>query len=169
LESLKLKVDSSDDRFVAKDHSSNVNEAGSTTQAAATRQGKMGRRRSAILIVADESDAMKRFASSLSSCGYLVDVAHDQATVARLAGDKEFDVVVNDIDMHGCCDGELLRDLRRQNQRVPVVVLTEYLGFASARAALDCGAHKYLVKPVSEDRLLQVLIDAIGDVSRLVH
>jgi DNA-binding NtrC family response regulator len=110
-----------------------------------------------------------RYARSLSAYGYAVDFAHDDAEVARLGREKEFDVVINDIDMRNCCDGHSLRQLRRENKRVPVVVLSGCLAFASARAALDCGAHKYLVKPVSDERLLEVLVDAVQDAAARLH
>lgn len=177
------RVAPSDDRYVAKEQSVNGNEGRSMSTLAtlgdvakpvhpgvgiAVRTSGT-RRRPRILIVGDQTETLERCARRLASCGYRVDVAHDQATLARLSEEREFDVVVNDIDMRNCCDGQSLRELRRQNQRVPVVVLSECLGFASARAALDCGAHKYLVKPVSEERLLQVLVDAVRDASALVH
>lgn len=117
----------------------------------------------------DETDVLTRYARSLSAYGYVVDFAHDDATVARLTREKEFDVVVNDIDMRSCCDGQSLRQLRKENKRVPVVVLSGCLAFASARAALDCGAHKYLVKPVSDERLLEVLVEALQESGARAH
>jgi two-component system OmpR family response regulator len=156
---------------VAKDHSVNVDPNGSgTTKKATAKQGRApAKRRSTILIVGDETDVLTRYARSLSAYGYAVDFAHDDATVARLTREKEFDVVVNDIDMRSCCDGQSLRLLRKENKRVPVVVLSGCLAFASARAALDCGAHKYLVKPVADERLLEVLVEVMQESGARVH
>lgn len=156
---------------MAKDHSVNVEPSGSgTTNKGTTRPGRApAKRRSTILIVGDDTDVLTRFARSLSAYGYIVDLAHDDATVARLTHEKEFDVVVNDIDMRSCCDGQSLRQLRKENKRVPVVVLSGCLAFASARAALDCGAHKYLVKPVSDERLLEVVVEAMQDSAARAH
>jgi DNA-binding NtrC family response regulator len=128
------------------------------------RQGRVtGKRRSAILLVGGEGDVLGKYARSFEAYGYAVDLASDEVTAARLASEKEFDVIVSDIDMRDDGDGESLRRLHEQNKRVPVVVLSSGLAFASARAAVDCGAHKYLVKPVSDDRLLEVLVEAIRD------
>jgi len=156
---------------VAKDHPGNVDYTGTgSAQKGTSKLGRVvARRRSAILIVGDETDTLTRYARSLSAYGYAVDFAHDDATVARLTREKAFDVVVNDIDMRNCCDGQSLRRLRKENRRVPVVVLSGCLAFASARAALDCGAHKYLVKPVSDERLLEVLVEAIQDATSRAH
>jgi DNA-binding NtrC family response regulator len=118
-------------------------------------------------MVGEETDVLRRYARSFSAYGYGVDLASDGEAAVRLASEKEFDVVVSDIDMaesSGCAS--LLR-VREQQQRVPMVVLASALGFASARAAVDCRAHKYLLKPVSDERLLEVLVEAVQDAGLL--
>ena len=124
-----------------------------------------GKRRSTILLVGAEAGCLGQYARSFEAYGYAVDFAPDGATAIRLTGEKDFDVIVSDIDEGGFCDGESLRHLREQNHCVPVVVLSSGLAFASARAALDCGADKYLLKPVSDDQLLEVLVEAMRDAS----
>ncbi len=168
---LKLTPDSSDIRFVGKEHLQSADPTGSVPGLKGpARQGRSaGKRRSAILIVGDQNDSLARCARTLAAYGYAVDFAPDQAALARLGHEKEFDVVLNDIDMRNCCEGESLRQLRKENRRVPVVVLSGCLAFASARAALDCGAYKYLVKPVSDERLLEVLVEAMQDTARRQH
>ena len=128
-----------------------------------------GRRRSAVLIVGDETDVLRRYARSLSAYGYVVDVAADFDTAVRLAAEKNFDVVVSDIDRNGSSECETLRRLREQQRRVPMVVLSGGLAFASARAAVDCRAHKFLLKPVSDERLLEVLVGTVRDAPSREH
>ena len=70
-------------------------------------------------------------------------------------------VVVGDVGSDGSDDGAL-RSLRN---RCPVVLLSHGLAFASALAAVRCGAYRYLLKPVSDERLLEVLVETIQDVS----
>ncbi len=128
-----------------------------------------GRRRSAILMVGDESDVLQRYARSLSAYGYAVELATDGETAVRLASEKDFDVVVSDIDHSGSSKCETLRRLREQQRRVPMVVLSEGLAFATARAAVDCRAHKFLLKPVSDERLLEVLVGTMRDAPSRSH
>jgi len=122
-----------------------------------------GRRRSAILIVGEETEILRRYARSCSAYGYAVDLATDGETAARLASERRFDVVVSDIGKQGSFGCDSLRRLREQHRGVPMVVLSSGLAFASARAAVDCGAHKFLLKPVSDERLLEVLVGAMRD------
>jgi CheY-like chemotaxis protein len=168
---LKFETDSPDARFVAKDHSPNADQVSSVlAERAGAKQGHgPARRRSAILLVGDEAGALGKYGRSLTAWGYAVDLAPDEATAVRLADEKEFDVIVDDIDMRDSSDGESLRRLRERDRLVPVVVLSSGLAFASARAAIDCGAHKYLVKPVSDEHLLEVLVEAIRDDAPRAH
>ena len=47
-----------------------------------------------------------------------------------------------------------------------MVLLSNVLAFASARAAAECGAYRYLIKPVSDERLLEVVVETIQESSR---
>jgi two-component system response regulator FlrC len=87
----------------------------------------------------------------------------DGETAVRLAGKKQFDAVVTDIDIGGSSECKTLKRLREQHRELPVVVLSEGLAFASARTAVECGAHRYLLKPISEERRLEVLVEAIQE------
>jgi DNA-binding NtrC family response regulator len=164
-EGLKFEVNPPNTRFVAKNHSEHLERARpvATEKVGAKHGGVPGRRQSAILIMGDETDVLRRYARSLSAYGYMVDLATDGESAARLAAEKEFDVVVSDIDRNGTSECESLRRLRERHRRAPMVVLSSGLAFASARAALDCRAHRYLLKPVSDERLLEVLVEAIRD------
>ena len=44
-----------------------------------------------------------------------------------------------------------------------MVLLSNVLVFASARAAVECGAYRYLLKPVSDEQLLEVLVETIQE------
>jgi CheY-like chemotaxis protein len=156
-----------DIRFVAKVHPAPPENPGIGSKARiGMRQPRVpGRRRSAILMVGEETDVLRRYADSFAAYGYTVDLASDGETAARLVSGKEFDVVVSDIDGGESSACASLRDLRAQQRRVPMIVLAGGLAFSSARAAVDCGAYKYLLKPVSDERLLEVLVEAIGDVT----
>jgi DNA-binding NtrC family response regulator len=124
------------------------------------------RARSSILIVDDDAELARRYQLALESYGYAVDrVAQGDAAI-RLAGAKQFDVVVGDVDpREGREDGTLKR-IHDQRKDVPVVLLSNVLAFASARAAAECGAYRYLIKPVSDERLLEVVVETIQESSR---
>jgi two-component system chemotaxis response regulator CheY len=124
------------------------------------------RARSSILIVDDDAELARRYQYALESYGYSVDrVAQGDAAI-RLANSKRFDLVVGDVDpREGREDGTLKR-IHHQCRDVPMVLLSNFLAFASARTAAACGAYRYLIKPVSDERLLEVVVETIQESSR---
>ena len=121
--------------------------------------------RSSILIVDDDTELARRYQRALESYGYAVErIPHGEGAI-RLAGERQFDVVVGDVDPREECTDRTLKSIHDQRKDVPVVLLSNILAFASARAAVECGAYRYLLKPVSEERLLEVLVETIQESS----
>ncbi len=116
-----------------------------------------GRPRSWVLIVDDDVELVSRYQRALEACGYVVDRSSRGELPLRLPADNHYDVVVGDVDPDDdstfCC----LRG------RCPLVLLSQGLAFASALAAVRYGVYRYLLKPVSEDRLLEVLVETIRE------
>jgi ActR/RegA family two-component response regulator len=151
--------------IVAKDHLGNAEATGkiSTGRDAACAARATARSRSSILIVDDDGELARRYQRALESYGYAVErAAHGEGAI-RLAGEKQFDVVVGDVDPREECAGSTLRRIHDQRKEVPVVLLSNVLAFASARVAAECGAYRYLVKPVSDDQLLEALVETIQE------
>lgn len=150
---------------MTKDHLVNIEVAGtiSTGQDAARAHA---RSRSSILIVDDDAELARRYQLALESYGYAVDrAAHGEGAV-RLAGEKAFDVVVGDVDPREGREDGTLKSIHDQRKDVPVVLLSNVLAFASARTAAECGAYRYLLKPVSDERLLEVVVETIQEHAR---
>jgi chemosensory pili system protein ChpA (sensor histidine kinase/response regulator) len=155
--------------IVAKDHPGNVEVAETTTSTgrnAVCAMRAAGRPRSSILIVDDDAELARRYQRALESYGYAVERASHGEGAIRLAGEKQFDVVVGDVDPREGCEDRTLKNIHDRCKDVPVVLLSNVLAFASARAAAECGAYHYLLKPVSDERLLEVLVETIQESSR---
>ena len=69
--------------------------------------------------------------------------------------------LLTDLKMSGMNGLDLQRRLREQGVDLPVVVLTAHGDVATAREALKNGAVDFLEKPVDDDVLLDVLMNAI--------
>ena len=127
------------------------------------------RDRSSILIVDDDDDLAQRYQHSLESSGYEVErAAHGEAAIG-LAARKRFDVVVGDLYRRDHCESGTLKIIHEKFEDLPVVLLSSGLAFSSARAAVECGAHCYLLKPVSEEHLLEVVVKTIRERARQFH
>ena len=109
----------------------------------------------------DDTELACRYQHTLEAYGYSVDRSSRADLAPRLSGDKHYDVVVGDVGFDGS-DESVLRSLRNH---CPVVLLSHSLAFASALAAVRCGAYRYLLKPISDERLLEVLVETIQESS----
>jgi two-component system, OmpR family, response regulator QseB len=108
-----------------------------------------------ILLVEDDPMIGKTLQQALQQDGYAVDRVMD-GVAARAAiegaGDG-YSLVVLDLGLPRKSGLELLRELRREGNRVRVLVVTARDAVADRVAGLDAGADDYLTKPFSLDEL----------------
>lgn len=107
-----------------------------------------------VLLADDEPTLLRAYGRLLREAGYLVEAASDGTTAARLLAQSDFDVIVTDISMPGMDGVELLRRVRERDLDVPVVLMTGSPDVDTAVRAIEYGALRYLVKPVSTDELV---------------
>jgi two-component system copper resistance phosphate regulon response regulator CusR len=84
----------------------------------------------------------------------VVDVAVDGEEALWLAGSHPYDAMVFDVMMPGHDGITVVRQLRRQGIRAPVIFLTARHELKDRVAGLDAGADDYLAKPFSMIELL---------------
>ena len=89
----------------------------------------------------------------LTAQGYHVLEAPDGATALDLIAEKP-DLVILDLGLPDMQGLDLLRSIRAQNERVPIVVLSSRGDEAAKVQALDIGADDYVTKPFGTDELL---------------
>jgi two-component system OmpR family response regulator len=100
-----------------------------------------------VLVVEDEPDLAATLRKALGEAGFAVDVAGDGRDAMWHADAGVHDLIVLDL-MLPLVDGwEVVRGLRAQGNRTPVLVLTARDATADKVRALDAGADDYLTKP----------------------
>jgi len=108
-----------------------------------------------ILLVEDDPMIGKTLQKALQQDGYAVDrVADGEAARAAIAGAGDgYALVLLDLGLPRKGGLELLRELRREGNRMRVLVVTARDAVADRVAGLDAGADDYLTKPFSLDEL----------------
>ncbi|MGH2867463.1 MAG: response regulator transcription factor [Solirubrobacteraceae bacterium] len=91
---------------------------------------------------------------SLRMEGYEVRVAEDGTIALEQAHAFLPDLVVLDLGLPGIDGIEVAKELRRQSDDVPILVLTARDAVESRVEGLDAGADDYLVKPFERQELL---------------
>jgi two-component system OmpR family response regulator len=107
-----------------------------------------------ILIVEDDDVLGSGLMRILQAEGYAVDLMPrgEQATLA--AGRERFDLVILDVGLPGIDGFEVLRRLREDAQRMPVLVLTARDTVDDRVHGLDLGADDYMAKPFAMPELI---------------
>lgn len=114
---------------------------------------------SQLLVIDDNEDAANLLGQLLVDQGHAVRIAHHPEEALRLFAERAPEVAFIDIGLPAMDGYELARRLRAQTrgERPKLIALTGY-GLASDRArALAAGFDEHVVKPVSPERLEQLI------------
>jgi two-component system OmpR family response regulator len=107
-----------------------------------------------VLLVEDDAALGALVARGLAANGYAVAWARDGDEGYDRACGGAFDVLVVDVMLPGLDGLALVRALRADGLRAPVLLLTARGSVADRVAGLDAGADDYLVKPFAFEELL---------------
>lgn len=110
--------------------------------------------RMAVLLVDDERGFVEVLAKRLGRRNIGTDAALSGAEALRMAGEREYDLVVMDLRMEGMDGLETLRSLHETDPELPVFMLTGHGSVESAREAAKAGAADYLAKPCDFEELV---------------
>ncbi len=120
-----------------------------------------------ILVVDDESSLRLVVKKELARLGHEVETASDGEEAWQLLEEKDFEVILADINMPRMNGMELLRRLKEKRQNPPeIIMLTGHATVESAIEAMKLGAYDYLTKPYRMSELA-VLISQAAEKYRL--
>lgn len=111
---------------------------------------------SRLLVVEDDERIVSFLRKGLEAEGYAVTVAPDGAAAVScvLEGGDELALVLLDLGLPRASGLDVLRLLRREQARLPVIILTARDAVADKVAGLDLGANDYVTKPFAFAELL---------------
>jgi DNA-binding response OmpR family regulator len=104
--------------------------------------------------VEDEPKIADTLKMGLSENGYEVDLAYDGSIGLKLFNQREYDLVILDINLPGMNGYELCRVIRSKDPGVPVIMLTALNALTDKIEGYDAGADDYIVKPFEFKELL---------------
>jgi DNA-binding response OmpR family regulator len=109
---------------------------------------------SRILVAEDERRISAFLERGLTSNGFTVVIAERGDEALQLARSDRFDLVILDLGLPAMDGFDVLRELRRVNSHVPVVILTARENIRDTVAGLEGGADDYITKPFRFQELL---------------
>jgi EAL domain-containing protein (putative c-di-GMP-specific phosphodiesterase class I)/CheY-like chemotaxis protein len=122
-----------------------------------------------ILLVDDDAAVLQASSLLLGRAGFKVDSAFSGERAMQLLQTGSYSAILSDINMEGMSGLELLRAIRERDLDTPVLLITGGPSLSTAIDAMAWGAHRYLLKPVSPDELIEAVTRAVmlSDLARL--
>jgi len=115
-----------------------------------------------VLIVEDNQDLVIGLQDLLHHDGYAVTVAGTVAGAIELVRAQRFNAILLDLGLPDGDGLEVLKETRRRDPSLPVVIVTAHISQDRTVGSLTEGAFAYLTKPYHREELRQTLRRAIG-------
>jgi len=114
-----------------------------------------------LLIVDDEANTLASLSRAFRLAGHEATVCDNAARALELARSQPFDLIVSDVVMPGKDGLALLEELKSQGIPTPVVMMSGQAHIDMAVRATRLGALDFLEKPISTEKLLLTVDNAL--------
>lgn len=114
----------------------------------------------AILLVEDKPELRAMLRKALEKAGYAVDEAPDGTSAIDKVRNKRYLTVLTDLKLPGASGLDVLREARRADPMIPVILITAYGSVEDAVTAMKDGAFDFIQKPVDLEHLKLLLARA---------
>jgi DNA-binding NtrC family response regulator len=106
-----------------------------------------------LLLVEDKPELRAMLHKALERAGYTIEEAPDGNAAIDKIRARRYLVVLTDLKLPGCSGLEVLREARRADSTIPVILITAYGSVEEAVTAMKEGAFDFIQKPVDLDHL----------------
>jgi DNA-binding NtrC family response regulator len=110
-----------------------------------------------VLLVEDKAELRTMLRKALERTGYSVDEAPDGNSAIDKLRSRRYQVVLTDLKLPGNSGIDVLREARRTDPTLPVILVTAYGSVEEAVTAMKEGAFDFIQKPVDLDHLRLLL------------
>ncbi len=110
-----------------------------------------------ILVVDDEENAREGLSKILSKEGYRVETASNGKEAIDNLKRQRYDLVITDMRMPLMDGFEVLREIKKMDENIGVIMITAYGEVESYLEAMNMGAFEYINKPVRVNELKRVI------------
>lgn len=118
-------------------------------------------RKAHLLIVDDDPNTLASLSRAFRLAGHEASVCDNAARAAELIKAERFDLILSDVVMPGKDGVSLLEDLKAAGVKTPVVLISGQASIEMAVRATKLGALDFLEKPLSTEKLLVTVENAL--------
>jgi DNA-binding NtrC family response regulator len=114
-----------------------------------------------LLIVDDEANTLASLSRAFRLAGHEATVCDNPSKALELAKAQNFDLILSDVVMPGKDGLTLLEEMKQQGVSAPVVMMSGQAHIEMAVRATRLGALDFLEKPISSDKLMLTVENAL--------
>lgn len=114
-----------------------------------------------VLLIDDDVNLCKVLSHQLKKNGFKVITAYNGKDGIALFSDNQVDIVLIDIQMPDISGIQVLKEIRRRDREVVIIMITAYGSVENALEACRLGANDYITKPFGQEQLLFVVEKAV--------
>jgi len=118
-------------------------------------------RKAHLLLVDDDPNTLASLSRAFRLAGHEAMVCDNAARAVELIQTETFDLILSDVVMPGRTGLELLEDLKKAGVKVPIILISGQANIEMAVKATRLGALDFLEKPISTDKLLVTVENAL--------
>jgi DNA-binding NtrC family response regulator len=118
-------------------------------------------RKAHLLLVDDDPNTLASLSRAFRLAGHEATVCDNAARAVELLRSEVFDLILSDVVMPGKSGLDLLADLKAAGVKTPIVLISGQANIEMAVKATKLGALDFLEKPLSTDKLLVTVENAL--------
>jgi DNA-binding NtrC family response regulator len=118
-------------------------------------------RKAHLLLVDDDPNTLASLSRAFRLAGHEATVCDNAARAVELLRTESFDLILSDVVMPGRSGLELLEDLKKAGVKTPIILISGQANIEMAVKATKLGALDFLEKPLSTDKLLLTVENAL--------
>jgi DNA-binding NtrC family response regulator len=118
-------------------------------------------RKAHFLVVDDDPNTLASLSRAFRLAGHEATVCDNAVRAVELLRTESFDVILSDVVMPGRSGLELLEDLKKAGVKTPIVLISGQANIEMAVKATKLGALDFLEKPLSTEKLLVTVENAL--------
>lgn len=117
-----------------------------------------------ILLIDDDVNCLDSIGQILRRDGYEVTAVDDGRKALNMFPKSNFDLVIVDLHLPDVDGIYVLKEIRKSNGKVPVIVMTSDTSKESKFSALEAGAYSFIAKPINIPSFRNIVAKALENV-----
>jgi two-component system, NtrC family, nitrogen regulation response regulator NtrX len=118
-------------------------------------------RKAHLLLIDDDPNTLASLSRAFRLAGHEATICDNAVRAAELLRTEHFDLILSDVVMPGKSGMELLEELKKSGLQTPIVLISGQANIEMAVKATRLGALDFLEKPLSTDKLLLTVENAL--------